>query len=88
MQTATRTELASELDDIATTMRLRELPTRRAMGYRPRYQLTLEAPPDRIPPVVRLRSTLKGLLRRHGLKCVSIEPVPRRVDYVMRQKRS
>jgi len=50
----TRRELANELDDIATTMRLRELP-RRTMGYRPRYTLTIEAPPDHRPPVVRLR---------------------------------
>jgi hypothetical protein len=37
---------------------------------RPRYHLTLEAMPDDVPPIHRLRRALKVLLRSFRLFCV------------------
>ncbi len=40
------------------------------------YQLTLEAAPsDEAPPVIRLRSALKVLLRAFGLRCREVRDV-------------
>jgi hypothetical protein len=43
---------------------------------RPAYRLTLRAPPDGVPDGVKLRRLLKALLRRFGLRCLSVEEVP------------
>ena len=37
------------------------------------FTLTLAPVDDRLPPYVRLRGGLKDLLRRHGLKCLSVQ---------------
>ena len=42
----------------------------------PAYRLTLRAPPDGVPDGVKLRRLLKALLRRFGLRCLSVEEVP------------
>lgn len=41
---------------------------------RPRYRLTLEALPSRVPVETRLRAALKRLLRSYALRCVEIGP--------------
>jgi hypothetical protein len=43
-------------------------------AHRPRYVLTLEAQPDPVPAIVRLRRALKCLLRGFGLRAVVVEP--------------
>jgi hypothetical protein len=60
------------------------MPTRRPIeeGYahnkekRPRYVVTLEPLPH-VDPIKSLRATLKGLLRRAGMKCTDIHEEPR-----------
>ena len=42
----------------------------------PAYRLTLRAPPDGVPGGVKLRRLLKALLRRFGLRRLSVEAVP------------
>lgn len=41
----------------------------------PRYHLTLEAQPEAVPAVIRLRRLLKVALRGFGLKCVAVAEV-------------
>jgi hypothetical protein len=44
---------------------------------RPTYVLMLRPEPGVIPPGRRLARLLKGLLRAHGLRCVSVEEIGR-----------
>ena len=47
-------------------------------GKGERYRLVLRAIPDPVPPIIRLRSALKTLLRAFGLRCESIEAVKKK----------
>jgi hypothetical protein len=46
------------------------------MTDRPRYHLTLEALPDRVPANMSLRRFLKTALRGYGLRCTPHEELP------------
>jgi len=47
---------------------------------RPRYRLTLEAVPDDVPQLVRLRRLLKVLLRGYRFRCRRIEELKPEMD--------
>lgn len=49
------------------------------MTDRPRYQLTLTPLPG-VDAIRALRWILKSVLRRHGMRCISIEEVKDRLD--------
>ena len=46
------------------------------MNDRPRFLVTLEALPDDVPAVVRLKKFMKAALRAYRLRCASAREVP------------
>lgn len=43
-----------------------------------RYRLTLQAVPDQVPVILRLRQALKTLLRAYGFRCENVEELASR----------
>ena len=40
---------------------------------KPTFTFTMEAVPDDIPPIIRLRRFLKAAQRAYGLKCIDVK---------------
>lgn len=56
---------------------LGQIENEHADDHRTTYELTLRAEgPDPRPPIIRLRSLLKLMLRGFGLRCVTIREIP------------
>jgi hypothetical protein len=49
--------------------------TAAAAATRPRFVVTLQPVDDHMPAEERLAGALKDVLRRHRLRCLSVEPV-------------